>query len=146
MKTTTKCQILTAALGIMAIILGGGLYVFYRSKSLPLFDWVRAIGIYDWVLSVRPAENVNSWLVSSLPDGLWLLSYMLLMSALCRFHVRESMLYSAPLIVVAFVSEFLQISDRIDGTFDMVDLLCYMAAVALGFVYVKVINKSLNKK
>lgn len=141
-----KCQILTVVLGLIVIVLGGSLYIFYRSESLALFEWVRAVGMYDWVDSMRPEEDIDSWLVYSLPDGLWLLSYILFMAALRNFDIRESLLYSAPLIVGAFVSEFLQMSDKVKGTFDIVDLMCYATAVVLGVVYVRIINKCINKK
>ena len=85
-----KCQILTVVLGLIVIVLGGSLYIFYRSESLALFEWVRAVGMYDWVDSMRPEEDIDSWLVYSLPDGLWLLSYILFMAALRNFDIRES--------------------------------------------------------
>ena len=82
-------------------------------------------------VSLRPQAHYDNWLVYSLPDGLWMLAYVLLMGAIWNFHVKKSLLVTLPLAVVAIGSELLQIPRWIPGTFDIVDLFCYLMAIWL---------------
>lgn len=140
-----KCKVLTVLLGISSFFIGGGLYLLYRSESLRMFTSIKAMGMYDLVSAIRPHEGLDCWIIYSLPDGLWLFSYILLMAALWNFDTRNTWLYSTPLVVIAIGSEILQIPHIVSGTFDWVDLLCYLGATLLGYVYIKIINNHLNR-
>ena len=80
-----RIRILTVALAMLSFSIGGGIYLLWRSTTLLMFGWLKAIGLYDMVLRLRPDDKVDSWLVYSLPDGLWLFAYILLMGVLWRF-------------------------------------------------------------
>jgi len=92
------------------------------------------------VLNLRPKESLGGWVVYSLPDGLWLFSYILLMGCIWNFNLKRSFYASFPLAFIAIGSELLQILGWVPGTFDVVDLLCYLAACGLGHVYLKSFN------
>ena len=143
-----KLRVLTLILGLLSISLGGSIYLFFRSEKLPMFEWVKAMGIYDLISSMRIENCDGGWLIYSLPDGLWLFSYILIMAALWSFDEKRTMLYSVPLVIIAIGSESLQYFHLISGTFDVIDLLCYIGANVFGFVYVKIIinNLKLNKR
>lgn len=140
-KTMNVCRALTIILGLLSLTTGGILYILYRSETLILFKWVKALGLYDIVSDLRPSKSSDSWLVYSLPDGLWLFAYILLMGALWNFDSRKSLLYSAPLVVIAIGSELSQMHHITKGTFDIVDLLCYIVATIAGTIYIKIAHK-----
>ena len=136
-----KKRIITMLLSFSILFIGGGLYLMCRSERLVMFDWCKAIGIYPLIQQLRPKGNFDSWLVYSLPDGLWLFSYIILMGAIWAFDMRKSLLCSAPLIVIAIGSEVLQLPHIVRGTFDVIDLLCYIAGSVSGIIYIKKLNK-----
>lgn len=136
-----KKRIITILLSFSTLLIGGGLYLMCRSERLVMFDWCKAIGIYPLIQQLRPKGNFDSWLVYSLPDGLWLFSYIILMGAIWAFDIRKSLLCSAPLIVIAIGSELLQLPHIVRGTFDVIDLLCYIAGSVSGIFYIKKLNK-----
>lgn len=135
-----RYRLFTLLLSLLSLFIGGCLYLMYRSDSLVMFEWCKTLGIYDMVLNLRPEKKLGGWVVYSLPDGLWLFSYILLMGSIWRFNLKRSLYASSPLVVIALGSELLQIPGWIPGTFDVVDLLCYLVACWLGYVYLKSIN------
>lgn len=136
---------MTWVLGLLAITLGGSIYLFFRSEKLLMFEWLKKMGIYDSISAMRIETSDGGWLIYSLPDGLWLFSYILIMAALWSFEEKRTMLYSVPLVVIAIGSELLQFFHLISGTFDVIDLLCYIGACIFGFVYVKIIINKLKR-
>lgn len=140
-----KLRVLTLIIGLLSIILGGSIYLFFRSETLLMFGWLKSMGIYDAISAMRTETCDGGWLIYSLPDGLWLFSYILIMSALWSFDVRKTMLYSAPLVIIAIGSELLQLPHLISGTFDVIDLLCYIGASIFGCVYIKIIINFLKR-
>lgn len=143
-----KLRVLTLILGLLSITLGGSIYLFFRSEKLQMFEWLKAMEIYDSISAMRMESCDGGWLIYSLPDGLWLFSYILIMAALWSFDEKRTTLYSVPLVVIAIGSELLQFFHLISGTFDVIDLLCYIGASIFGFVYVKNIinNLKLNEQ
>lgn len=135
-----RYRILTLSLSLLSLFIGGCLYLMYRSDSLVMFEWCKSLGIYDMVINLRPKESFGGWIVYSLPDGLWLLSYVLLMGSIWNFNLKRSLYASAPLAFIAVGSELLQIPGWVPGTFDVADLFCYLAACGLGYLYLKSIN------
>ena len=135
-------RIATIVLSFSALFMGGGLYLLCRNERLVLFDWCKTIGIYPFIQQLRPKGNFDSWLVYSLPDGLWLFSYIILVGAIWAFDMRKSLLCSIPMIIIAIGSELLQLPQIIRGTFDMMDLLCYVTGGIGGIFYIKKLNKN----
>ncbi len=139
-------QIYTVIVGVLFLFVGGSPYLLYRPETLVLFEVCKYLGIYDFIISLRPQDMIDSWVVYSLPDGLWLLAYILLMAALWNFDVRKSLRASFSLAFIAIGSELLQIPHLIPGVFDWIDLLCYVMACIIGFIYITIINNHLNHK
>lgn len=140
-----RLRILTVGCGLLSIVFGGCLYLLYRSETLLIFKWIKVMGIYDFISVLRPDNGINSWFVYSLPDGLWLFSYIMIISAIWCFDIRKSLLYSVPLVIIAIGSEILQIPHIVSGTFDFIDLWCYIVATILGYVYMIIINNKLKR-
>lgn len=111
----------------------GGLliYLLYRSTGLLGHRLLSAIG---WGSEV---EALRSWaqglwipppfVVYCLPDGLWTLSYVLIIHHLLRNDSRRKrMLIAAIIPAVGITSELLQLLGIMPGTWDVMDLLCYI--------------------
>lgn len=61
---------------------GGFIYLLYRSLTLRMFSWLKTLGLYQMVLSWRESLglcHLPNWVIYSLPDGLWMGAYLLLM-------------------------------------------------------------------
>jgi len=124
-----------AAIGIVALIIGGLLYIGYRSDCLLMFDWFQNLGLSNVINSFRAETNgqsVYEWVRNSLPAGLWLFSYMFIIDSVWgkeKNHISMFFLYLLP--TVAIVSELMQYIKILPGTFDMLDMLSYILAVLL---------------
>jgi len=85
--------------------------------------------------------SVFDWVKNSLPDGLWLFSYMFLIDAIWdreKVFLYYFFLYLLPIIAIA--SEILQAFDIVSGVYDTLDLSCYFGAILL-FLTLKFILK-----
>ncbi len=130
-------------LSFVILLLGGLIYIIYRDKSLLMFDWFDAIGIGDAINGLRrlfQGEGIYGWVKYSLPDGLWLFSYLFLVDTIWDGERNAiSILFLWGLPVVAVISECLQYCSLLPGVFDWVDLVCYLLAITL-FMIVKPLN------
>ncbi len=92
----------------------------------------------DWVNALRNSVTFTlpDWVLYSLPDGLWIYSYILVIGAIRNFNIRESTLAIFCLPTVAIISEFLQLPGIIPGTFDSSDILAYTLGMALGIIHI----------
>ena len=129
------------SLGIL--FFGGLIYIIYRDKSLLMFDWFNAIGINNQIDSLRSlfqGEGIYGWVKYSLPDGLWIFSYMFLVDAIWDGKTNSiSNLFLWCLPIVAVLSECLQCFGVFPGVFDWMDMASYIFAIIL-FLIIKLIK------
>ena len=130
------------AISVASLAFGGMIYVSFRPKSLLMFSWFDGIGIGKIVNLVRGycvCVKLPSWAQYSLPAGLWLLAYMLLVDIIWgkAGFIRKLFVYS--LAFVAVLSEIFQFLGILPGTFDWVDICFY----GLAIIVYKLINRIL---
>ncbi len=127
-------------LSLVILLLGGLIYVIFRDKSLLMFDWFKTIGISNEVDGLRrlfQGEGIYGWVKYSLPDGLWIFSYMFIVDAIWdRERNVVSMIFLWGLPIVAILSECLQYLGLLPGVFDWMDMASYMLAITL-FLIIK---------
>ena len=63
--------------GILPVIVGGLIYLTYRTDSLLMLGWFNNIGLSDTVDFLRSNQHLQNltipnWIKFSLPDALWL--------------------------------------------------------------------------
>ena len=121
-------------LAAFMFITGGMIYLFFRSDTLILFRWCRLLRLDNLVNSMRESQVANlelpNWIVFNLPDGLWLLAYLLVVDVVWGFRLScQSVLWLSVLPVVAIGSEVLQHFNIVIGTFDPLDLISYSLSV-----------------
>lgn len=131
---------LKTTIGVTALIVGGLLYVIYRTKSLLMFEWFRMIGLSEMVENLRgeyDGLNLYGWVRNSMPAGLWLFSYLFIIDSLWgkdRNPVYHLFIFVLP--VIAIGSEFMQLFGMLPGTFDYMDLISYTVAILI-FILIK---------
>lgn len=142
-RHSIKYRATKVMLSLVILLLGGLVYVIYRDKSLLMFDWFNAIGVGNEIDGLRrlfEGEGIYGWVKYSLPDGLWIFSYMFLVDAIWNGSKSISsfiFIYSLP--IFALLSEFLQYFGLLPGVFDWIDVASYLFAILL-FVITKLIK------
>ena len=134
-KRTIKVTI-----GIVALSVGGLIYILYRSDNLLMFSWFHKLGMSDYICNLRADYGKNSifdWVKYSMPAGLWLFSYLFIIDSVWENQknvVFKCYLYALP--IMAITSELMQYFDILSGTFDFIDLMSYISAIIL-FIFIK---------
>lgn len=138
---------------LTSLILGGMIYILFRSNSLLMFDWFEQFGILDFIVKSRNLINpkthlVPRWILYSAPDGLWLFSYICFMFVIWKNSVTtKNIIWIILLPIYAFYTEFGQFFGFISGTFDLLDLIAYGLGLILPFIIFKnKINFNFNFK
>lgn len=109
-------------IALLLILTGGMIYVLYRPESLLLFRVTDSLGITPLIDILRSNSSrvmLPSFMINSLPAGLWTASYLLMMYITTKFHTRRIRLMLAlPLPISAIALEFMQLLGWCPGTFD----------------------------
>ena len=125
-------------LSVLAIFIGGLIYIFLRPSEHVFFGWINAAGFEHWFSYARSHSPSLShlfpeWFIFSLPNGLWAFAYALLITLIwsgSKSWSRYFWLGSIPVLVLGF--EVLQFPGIIPGTFCMQDLAMGLAGLVLG--------------
>ena len=135
----SKARRVELAMALILFLIEGLIYLTFRTTELNMF---RVYGHYEWVESLRAwgdtvRGDIPRWIRFSLPDGLWLFSYLLLVDAIWNKFDRSSFIWYLLMPGVAFGSEILQFvmmestTPWNTGTYDVMDFVCYGVAVIL---------------
>lgn len=118
----------------LPLLLGGLIYVSFRSTTLLMFDWFDHLGLSDQitylrrqVLQYRPNNDI---IIYSLPGALWVFSFL----GFVWVYPKESRRASMFAILVAFVSigiEIMQIFSTNLGSFCFNDLFLNLVAILI---------------
>lgn len=134
---------------IITLLIGGLIYMLFRTSSLLMFSWYKTIGLGGILNGLRKStipftENVPEWILFSLPDGLWIFSYVCLILFIWKNSVSFKNLFWILIIpILAISSELGQFLGLITRTFDLTDLLLYIFGMTLPFIF---FNQSINFK
>ena len=97
-----------------------------------MFNWLDRINILevisDYRLFTLPlAENLPTWFLYSLPDGLWLFSCLAVLLAVWNNTISKDNIHWILLApAIAVLIEFGQLFSIVSGTFDILDLAFYL--------------------
>lgn len=134
-------------ISFLSLLFGTLIYLLFRVSTLKVFSWLNLLGI-DFLNSELRKNSINfapklpEWFVFSLPDGIWIFSYVILMISIWNFKVnKESMFWLAIIPLIAIFSEIFQIFGIVSGTFDIIDLTFYILGFILPFI---IFRKQLN--
>ncbi len=125
-------------LGCLFSILSGGLiYVLFRQDSLKMFSWFESVNLSNSIFEMRlftlPLSiYLPDWFLYSLPDGLWLFSYVSFLLVVWGNVISKHNIHWVLLVpLIAIFSELGQLIKVIPGTFDVVDLCSYFLGAVL---------------
>lgn len=96
--------------------------------SLRMFSWFDNINIMNIIEIIRnnPLFETNSrFIIYCLPNGLWTISYILIMDAIWVPSIKPQILFSSIMPIVGITSELLQKIGVLKGTYDTMDMICY---------------------
>ncbi len=131
---------------LLALVTGGFIYILLRPVEPVFFSWIRTIGLESLLAAARgqpdPPRGLSSWMVYSLPNGLWAFAYTFLMISLWRSSrsvVKYIWYLSIPLLVFGF--EILQLSG-IRGTFCWNDILLGALGILTGVITSGLVRKA----
>lgn len=118
------------ALSALLLAAGIGIYILYRPQNILVFGLLQDLGLMPFVDSLRfHASSIllPSFVINSLPAGLWAASYLIAMYLKTTNMSRTyRIILSTPLPITAIVMEFFQLFGWVSGTFDIYDLVCYI--------------------
>lgn len=130
-------------ISIITLSIGTLIYLLFRVSTLKVFSWLNFLGI-DFVNNDLRKKSINympkipDWFIFSLPDGIWIFSYVLVMISIWNFTLNKKSIFWMTIIpLVAIFSEIFQIFGFIPGTFDFVDLSFYILGFILPFIIFK---------
>ncbi|GAA5089552.1 hypothetical protein GCM10023210_14540 [Chryseobacterium ginsengisoli] len=121
---------------ILSLSFGTIIYLLFRVSTLNVFSWIDILNIdftnfYLRKFMISKIDMFPDWFVFSLPDGLWIFSYVNLILLIWNFKINfQSLIWILIVPSISIISEIGQGLKIIRGTFDFLDLLFY----ALGFI------------
>lgn len=124
---------------ILPLIIGGLIYISFRSTTLKMFIWVKYIGIDSIISTIRQKLSylklyLPSWTYYSLPDGLWVYSFT---SALIILWNNKFKIAKFWLLIPLFSGAIIEVAQGlkiIRGTFDILDLTLSIVASLLSII------------
>jgi|WetSurMetagenome_2_1015567.scaffolds.fasta_scaffold00545_3 hypothetical protein len=133
-----------------ALLLGGIIYILFRTSEPVFFNWINAVGLGKWFSISRNASLplsplIPEWIVFSLPSGLWAFAYALLITCIwaqSKSWLRYFWMASIPVLVLGY--EILQYAEIIPGTFSIQDIALGMIGLITGIKIGITIIKSDN--
>lgn len=118
--------------------MGQLIYVLYRPLNLYMFYPLKKAGRLYFIEELRntglfPCKDaVPEWIVYNMPDGMWLLAYMLFAEAIWTGNnswMNGIFVWGMPLIIIA--CEILQFFGVLSGTWDIWDVISYLCAASI---------------
>ena len=122
-------------------MIGGLLYVPFRTGNI---IFLKYFGDFYQHSFIKKADwqFMPDWIIYSLPDALWILSFTYLMLSIWDFKVtKENSFWIFIALIVGIGYEIGQTTDFISGTFDYMDLVLMLIATGIPLTHL-----SLNQK
>ncbi|WP_073408820.1 hypothetical protein [Flavobacterium johnsoniae] len=125
---------------ILTLLCGSLIYILFRTSTLRMFGWFDKLGILTTIndirtISVNYSNNLPNLILYTLPDGLWMFSYVSLILFLWKNEIKNENLFWLFIIpIISIISELGQVIGLVPGTFDPSDLLMYFLGTSLPFI------------
>ncbi len=114
------------------------IYIGNRSNDMILYSWLEIDAhnrLFEYIR--QHCLLSKNWLIYNLPDGLWLLSYLLAMESIWGGNKRGKWIFCIPVIVFAIMMEFLQFKYYLPGTGDILDIIFYLISIIIFLLIIK---------
>ena len=125
----------------LTLLVGGMIYLLFRSDSLIMFKWFASASLDNPIEYLREItliyrQYLPNWFLFSLPDGLWVFSYVSLTLLIWNNNINKRnffWVFSIPFIAIS--SEVGQLYNIVPGTFDNKDLIFYIIGITSPFIF-----------
>ena len=128
-------KITLISISILFLLLGGFIYLIFRPHTLNMFVWLGVINceqifqLKDYNQDLKFIE----FLIFSLPNGLWILSFLIIIGLIWEKYHIFFIIYSSFFTGISILFEFFQKFGLIPGTFDIADIIVLLIFHILGF-------------
>jgi hypothetical protein len=122
-------------------MLGGFIYIAFRSLSLRLFSWFETAGLNTITSFIRHIafplkSHLPQWVYYSLPDGLWVYSFSSALLILWKGQYEKAKIW---LFIPLFSGSMIEIAQGLrifPGTFDFLDLTFTTISLLLSIIII----------
>ncbi|MDR1468835.1 MAG: hypothetical protein LBT00_06030 [Spirochaetaceae bacterium] len=129
MRTTVgyqKGRLLYLIFALFSLCSGCAVYYFFRNGNILFYGWTGLADLPGFQRqNAGPLPAFFVWLTGSLPDGLWVLSGIMLLRCVLWNNKKLCGVYLFIFCCFAIAYELLQILENMRGTFDPADV-CFM--------------------
>lgn len=137
-----KNKITVVIISMLSLLAGGIIYLLFRPHTLNMFAWLRLVhaDVFFKYHAVG-SSPAASFCVYSLPNGLWALSALLMLSVIWGRQKNVYHTYASVFISASIFAEILQGIGIIEGTFDVLDIIpLLISAVIAEAIYTLLIK------
>lgn len=127
---------------IFPIIVGGIIYIIFRPTTLLMFSWFDLFKLTDIIFFLRSKFHgvsiyLFSWIIYSLPNGLWSYSLTYIMLAIWKNSEKKyKFIWYITSLILGIGGEFLQYFKVINGVFEMNDIFFYIIGFLFAFIFI----------
>ena len=85
MNLSLNIRILKVIIALVLLSIGGLIYLTFRGENLLMFNWLNELDLMYQIDNLRAYNQkiyLYDWVLYSLPDGLWLLAYLLIIDSI----------------------------------------------------------------
>lgn len=132
-----QCVVRVVVHIILPIVIGGSIYLAWRTTSLLMFDWCRSMGLHGLVSDARHGlaplrQYAPVWVVYSLPDAAWVYAATFAQRMIwANRPSRAAAFWTTVPGLLAVSGELGQLVGWVPGTFCECDL-CLSIVAAIG--------------
>jgi hypothetical protein len=135
-------KIILGILSFFSFAIGVNIYSDLRGYDWGLFKWVDILLPLN-LNSISHLLGDQSFILYNLPDGLWMVSFMLLLTLLWSGKSRLHLLWWLIVtLLIGLSMEVMQYYNWLSGTFDLWDMLTYIV-IFFFFSIILFIKKSI---
>jgi len=135
---------------VLALAIAGCIYPLFRSGTYIfnyIIDFLGWGEFYSQCYDLATATQIPNFILFTLPDGLWGISYILIIDALwSRYSVWERIIVAGIIPFVGVLSEILQYTHILTGTFDILDVFVYAFPYTLYVLLLLIIKRNQLEK
>ena len=130
-------------LSLLTLFLGIVIYLLFRDfNNMILFSWIPKPEFLKNTLVVMKSSIFTDILNYNIPDMFWFVSAILFFRFIWFYKIKVQTIYILCFYLIGISFEIGQLSDKIPGTFDWLDLLFFsIGAFIEGLLYNKFISR-----
>lgn len=134
-------KVLRISLMFIPLLFGSVIYIIFRSQKLLMFRWFEFLNLNYLIQDIRDfatSYKFPNWFVYNFPDGLWIMSYILIVLEMWNRKITTQNIFWILIIsFIAITSEVFQCIGVIRGTFDFLDLFFYFLGTFIPLFFTK---------